>query len=89
MSAILDQVQQAGDQFVAFSALFDAEEGRGGVVVTFLAVMELIKESLLEIIQTEAFAPIHVKARTPSEGAYVDEGVGDEYMVDEQMNDEP
>ncbi|MFT4633369.1 MAG: segregation and condensation protein A [Candidatus Pseudothioglobus sp.] len=89
MSAILDQVQQAGDQFVAFSALFDAEEGRGGVVVTFLAVMELIKESLLEIVQTEAFAPIHVKTRTLSEGAFVDEQMFGEQMVDEQVNDEP
>jgi segregation and condensation protein A len=83
MSAILDQVHQAGDQFVAFSALFNAEEGRGGVVVTFLAVMELIKESLLEFIQTEAFAPIHVKARTPNEGAFVDgEMVVDGMVVD-------
>ena len=67
MSAILDRVHQAGDQFVDFSELFDFEEGRSGVVVTFLAIMELIKEALLEIVQTEAFAPIHVKARVPSE----------------------
>jgi segregation and condensation protein A len=37
--------------------------GALGVVVTFLAVMELIKESLVEIVQTENFGPIHVKAR--------------------------
>jgi segregation and condensation protein A len=43
--------------------LFKAEEGRLGVVVTFLAIMELIKESLVEIVQSEAFAPIHVKAK--------------------------
>ena len=67
MSAILDRVHQAGEEFVEFSELFDFEEGRSGVVVTFLAIMELIKESLLEIVQTEAFAPIHVKARMPSE----------------------
>jgi segregation and condensation protein A len=85
MSAILDQVHQAGDQFVAFSALFNAEEGRGGVVVTFLAVMELIKESLLEFIQTEAFAPIHVKARTPNEGAFVDGAFVDGAFVDGEM----
>jgi len=69
MSAILDQVHQAGDQFVAFADLFDAQEGRSGVVVTFLAVMELIKESLLELVQVEAFAPIHVKARVPGDAA--------------------
>jgi segregation and condensation protein A len=69
MSAILDRVHQAGEQFVEFSEFFDVKEGRSGVVVTFLAIMELIKESLLEIVQTEAFAPIHVKARMPSEQA--------------------
>jgi len=67
MSAILDRVHQAGEEFVEFSELFDFEEGRSGVVVTFLAIMELIKESLLEIVQSEAFAPIHVKARVPTE----------------------
>ncbi|MEO2172877.1 MAG: ScpA family protein [bacterium] len=67
MSSILDQVQQAGDQFVPFIALFVIEEGRSGVIVTFLALMELIKEQLLEIVQTEPFAPIHVKARSSSE----------------------
>ena len=50
--------------FVPFVALFSAAEGRLGVVVTFLAVMELIKESLVEIVQTENFGPIHVKARS-------------------------
>ncbi|MDX9875257.1 MAG: ScpA family protein [Spongiibacteraceae bacterium] len=51
------------NRFTPFVALFRAEEGRLGVVVTFLAVMELVKESLIEIVQTEAFGPIHVKAR--------------------------
>ena len=40
------------------------EEGRLGVVVTVLAVMELLKDSLIEIVQTEDFGPIHLKART-------------------------
>jgi segregation and condensation protein A len=61
MSQVLGKV--GGDKFVEFSTLFDPEEGRLGVVVTFLAILELIKESLLEIIQTEAYEPIHVKAR--------------------------
>lgn len=52
-----------GTSFVPFQALFTAEEGRLGVVVTFLAIMELIKESLIEIVQSEPFAPIHVRAR--------------------------
>lgn len=61
MSQVLDKL--SGQQFLPFVSLFTAEEGRLGVVVTFLAVMELIKESLVEIVQTESFGPIHVKAR--------------------------
>lgn len=53
-----------GDRFTAFETLFNAEEGRLGVVVTFLAIMELIKEQLVELIQNESFGPIHIKART-------------------------
>ena len=53
----------SGDTFVPFITLFTVEEGRLGVVVTFLAVMELIKESLVELVQTEPFGPIHIKAR--------------------------
>ncbi len=62
MSDVLDTLRH--QKFVPFVSLFKAEEGRLGVVVTFLAIMELIKESLVEIVQTEAFGPIHVKART-------------------------
>ena len=51
-------------QFVPFVTLFTPEEGRLGVVVTFLALMELLKESLIEIVQTEGFGPIHVKAKS-------------------------
>ena len=50
--------------FVPFVSLFRVNEGRIGVIVTFMAVMELIKESLLDIVQNEAFGPIHVKARS-------------------------
>ncbi len=50
-------------QFTPFVSLFTVDEGRLGVIVTFLAVMELIKESLVEMVQTEPFGPIHVKAR--------------------------
>ncbi len=55
------------DTFTEFSALFNPEEGRAGVVVSFLAILELIKESLLEIIQTEPYEPIHVKLRVSVE----------------------
>lgn len=62
MAQVLDNL--SAGRFVPFVSLFRVEEGRLGVVVTFLAVMELIKESLVEIVQSEAFGPIHVKART-------------------------
>jgi len=50
------------DTFVPFESLFDPKQGRLGVVVTFLAVLELVKESLVELVQHEPFAPIHVRA---------------------------
>ena len=61
MSQVLDQIR--GQRFVPFVSLFHIEEGRLGVVVTFLAVLELVKESLLELVQSDSFGPIHVKAR--------------------------
>jgi len=62
MSQVMENLRDK--QFVPFVALFTLEEGRLGVVVTFLAVMELIKESLIEIVQSDSFGPIHVKAKT-------------------------
>lgn len=62
MGSILDLLGNSdAENFVSFAAFFKPEEGRGGVVVTFLAIMELIKESLIEIVQSEPFAPIHVR----------------------------
>lgn len=61
MGQVLDRLK--GKQFVPFVSLFVVSEGRLGVVVTFLAVLELMKESLVEIVQSEEFGPIHVKAR--------------------------
>ncbi len=61
MSQVLETLQ--GKQFVPFVSLFSPQEGKLGVVVTFLAIMELIKESLVELVQTESFGPIHVKGR--------------------------
>ena len=60
MSDVLATLQDG--QFHEFSSLFDPSEGRIGVVVTFLAILELTKESLLEIVQAEAYSPIHVRA---------------------------
>ncbi|CRI55950.1 Segregation and condensation protein A [Pseudomonas sp. CCOS 191] len=61
MSEVLDRLK--GGAFVPFVELFTREEGKLGVVVTFMAILELVKESLIELVQNEPFAPIHVRAR--------------------------
>jgi segregation and condensation protein A len=62
MSRILEAMDAV--RFTPFTALFTGEEGRLGVVVTFLAVLELLREALLELVQAAPFAPIHVRLRT-------------------------
>lgn len=61
MGSMLRRVR-ATEEFVAFNELFLLEEGRMGVIVTFLAMMELVRESLIEFVQAEPFAPIHIRA---------------------------
>lgn len=60
MSRILSVIKS--DQFTEFHALFPVEEGRRGVVVTFLALLELIKESLVELVQHDLYGTIHVRS---------------------------
>jgi segregation and condensation protein A len=65
MSLILRKLQ--GRRFALFEDLFDTSRGVAVVVVTFIALLELARESLLEVTQAEAFAPIYVRlAYTPS-----------------------
>jgi segregation and condensation protein A len=66
MSQILQRIQNKDDNFLSFISLFDSEEGRSGLIVTFIAILELIKESLIELVQTEPFAPIHVRVAVTS-----------------------
>lgn len=61
MSRILRQLQT--DKFVNFVDFFDYSEGRLGLVVTFLAILELTREWVLELVQSESFAPIYVRLR--------------------------
>lgn len=61
MSQVLSQLRD--QRFVPFQDLFRLSEGRNGVVVTFLALLELMKEALVEIVQGQPLGPIHVKAR--------------------------
>jgi segregation and condensation protein A len=66
MSDILASLK--ANEFVEFSRLFQAEEGRMGVAVTFVAILELLREGLLDIVQNEPYAPIHVCAADPARG---------------------
>jgi len=59
MSIVLRRLQ--GRRFVEFHELFDTTHGTPGVVVTFIALLELAREHLLEVTQAEAFAPIYVR----------------------------
>ena len=59
MSQILIRVQEA--ELVSFTELFTMEEGRLGVVVTFLAMLELLKDKIIDFVQVVPFGPIHLK----------------------------
>ena len=61
MTRILRRLQDA--EFVEFSQLFTAEEGLPVLVVTFIAILELSRESLVQLTQDAAYAPIYVKLR--------------------------
>lgn len=61
MLAIMGRLE--GGRFVPFEALFSLEEGRGGVVVTFMAILELAKEAMIEVVQNAPLSPLHVRAR--------------------------
>jgi segregation and condensation protein A len=67
MSDILANLK--GNEFVPFSRLFLPEEGRMGVAVTFISILELLREGLLEIVQNEPYSPIHICAADPERRA--------------------
>lgn len=71
MSEILTRINV--NSFIGFAALFDPQEGRHGVTVTFMAILELLREALIEVVQAEQFSAIHVRAastvRLVSDGA--------------------
>ena len=66
MSDILAYARAAS--YVDFVRLFEPGEGRMGVTVTFLAMLELMREGLIDIVQTEPYAPMHVRARRDARG---------------------
>ena len=66
MSDILANLEKSS--FMEFVQLFKPEEGRMGVTVTFVAILELVREGLIDIVQTEAYAPLHVRGAQGSRG---------------------
>ena len=64
MGDILSSLEQSS--FVEFVHLFRPEEGRMGITVTFVAILELVREGMIDIVQAEPFAPLHVRAATPN-----------------------
>lgn len=79
MSEILSRIKAS--HFSGFADLFDPEEGRMGVAVTFIAVLELLRESMIEVVQAGPFAPVYVRAasavRLVSNEQLPDPGSGD------------
>lgn len=72
MSKILEQLSQ--QDFLTFEQLFLAEEGRGGVVVSFLAILELVKESLIKLVQAQPYGVIHLRRHQVDESE-IDENI--------------
>ncbi len=65
MLAIMERLNH--EHFTSFESLFNLEEGRAGVIVTFMAILELAKEMMIEIVQNAPLSSIHVRARQPVE----------------------
>jgi segregation and condensation protein A len=72
MSDILSALREAA--FINFAQLFRPEEGRMGVTVTFVAILELMREGLIEIVQSEAYGQIHVRTATAARHLKLVEG---------------
>jgi segregation and condensation protein A len=75
MAEILAMIENA--EFVEFVRLFKPEEGRMGVTVTFVSILELMKEGMLDIVQAEPYAPLHVRKSMARAGAAVEPADGD------------
>ncbi|ATJ84035.1 segregation and condensation protein A [Halomonas beimenensis] len=92
MLAIMEQLHHR--HYTPFEALFTLEEGRAGVVVTFMAILELAKEAMIEIVQNAPLSPIHVRSRSaPMEGDEAesiadDDPEGESPFVSEEEDEE-
>jgi segregation and condensation protein A len=72
----------ASKEFVEFVHLFRPEEGRRGVTVTFVAILELMREGLIEIVQSEPYGPLHVRSGNPARRLKL---VADETAANEEL----
>jgi segregation and condensation protein A len=59
MTAVLTRLQT--DKFCEFTQLFNVQEGRMGVIVSFIAILELLRQHLIALVQNQAYSPIHIK----------------------------
>jgi segregation and condensation protein A len=88
MSDVLGMLRETS--FVDFVRLFRPEEGRMGVTVTFIALLELMREGLIEIVQAEPYAPLHVRpgSGTPNLVVVADNTTGDHVRTDDTTGGE-
>jgi segregation and condensation protein A len=60
MGIVLEKINT--ETFIDFKDLFTIEEGRAGAIVSFLAILQLMKDSLIQLVQNETNGPIYIKA---------------------------
>lgn len=77
MTNILSAIRSDG--FTDLTSLFNIEEGRRGVVVTFMAILELLKGAMIDLVQSEPFAPIYVKTASEAE---ISQDAGPDFGLD-------
>ncbi len=88
-SRMTEVLNTLGDgAFHRFENLFDASEGRHGVVVTFLAMLELAKEQLVEIVQEASLAPIYVRSLTIAGDSDTDDNDADDNDAKDAAQDD-
>ena len=87
MSNILAALEQ--DSFLEFSRLFTVEEGRAGVTVAFIAVLELMREGLIDVMQVEPYAPLHVRAAAANRTLHLVADNAQSDVADNDPTDEP
>ena len=86
MSEILSRIKASA--FTDFGKLFDPEEGRMGVAVTFIAILELLRESVIEVVQSDAYAPLHIRSASSVRLVDTGDAPGDEVAGDETNSGE-